>query len=231
MDNRTEAMSVETSDTQVLTRIGFAEGWLHRAKAQCADGDVPGGLLTLSLADAEVRFALEAGGWPQARGIVRSQPSRRWIPWLLLAAAAAVASAWTFRPAAVPADAGIVDGPPVVRFSSTIGAVLSAVSVPSAPPASVQVSRPDVHPRVQRAVTRPAPRPAAAPRPRVEAAPAVRAATTAVRTTTAGTPSVLTTPAPAAAPPPSPVTPFVLSEVDLIDMVLAANQALRGTGP
>jgi hypothetical protein len=230
MDNRTEAMSVETSDTPVITRIGFAERWLHRAKAQCADGDVTGGLLTLSLANAEVRFALEAGGWPEPRGAVRLQPGRRWLPWLLLAAAAVV-SAWTFRPAGVPADAGIVDGPPVVRFSSTIGTVLAAVSVPSAPPASERVTRPDVHPRGQQTATRPAPRQAVAPRPRVAAVPAVPAATTAVRAAPAGTTSVLTTPAPAAAPTPSPVTPFVLSEVDLIDMVLAANQALRGTGP
>lgn len=63
---------------QVIDRIDFAERWLDRAKQQCQDGDVPRGLLTLSLANAEMTHALRAAqpvvprrriGFPSVLGI------------------------------------------------------------------------------------------------------------------------------------------------------------------
>jgi hypothetical protein len=218
-------MSVDTGHAQVIARIGFAERWLHRAKAQCADGDVVGGLMTLSLADAEMRVALETGGWSRHRPSAPRPAMRRWLPWVMVAAAASLASVWTFRPAAVPADAAVVDGPAVVRFSSHVGAVLSLISVTPAPRAPVQFARPNVRPRGQRSTPQAPPRATAAPLrpPAAAAAPTVTPAVT-----PAARPTIT---APVSAPVLSPAAPFVLSEVDLIDMVLAANQALRGTGP
>lgn len=225
MDNTTEAMSVDTGHAQVIARIGFAERWLHRAKAQCADGDVAGGLMTLSLADAEMRVALETGGWSRHRPSAPRPAMRRWVPWVTLAAAT-MASVWTLRPAAVPADAAVVDGPAVVRFSSNVGAVLSLMSVTPAPRAPVQVARPEVRPRTLRTAPQAPPRASAAP---LRPAAAVAAPTVTPAITPAAHPLTITAPVPA--PALSPAAPFVLSEVDLIDMVLAANQALRGTGP
>ncbi len=236
MDNRTEAITVEASEVQVVTRIGFAERWLRRARTQCADGDVAAGLLTLSLADAEVRRAMEVGGWSNALGLrPASRTARRaGLPWLVLAAAAAIAVAWAFRPAAGPAGVATAparaDGPSVVHLGANVGTLLSLVTAPSAQPVPGPVTVQAVRvpnrrasaqsPRLRPAVVRPqqvSPLPAAAPRKTV---PVSRA-------------PVVTARPPAAAPVAhaSPTTPAAVSEVDLIDMILAASRALMGTGP
>jgi len=215
---------VETPHTQVIARIGFAERWLHRAKAQCADGDVAGGLMTLSLADAEMRVALEAAGWPMPRLPVARPAIRRWGPWVMVATAAALVLVWTLRPSAEPVGAALIDGPPVVRFSS-VGTMLSLVSVTPVQSAPLQAARLDAQARTQRTAARTLHRVGVAPlrRATAVAVPTVTSPIThAARPLTIAAPSV---------PVPNLAAPFVLSEVDLIEMVLAANQALRGSGP
>lgn len=218
--SETEAMKLTAPGEQVAARIGFAERWLLRARAQCEDGNVAGGLLTLSLADAEVRYALEAGGW-QAHG------TRRWrrVPWVLLAAASAALLVWGLRAVPVPVSAGPTDGPPVVRLPAQVGTLLAMVTVPAAPSspapaASVAAPRPTRRaaagqPVQQVRASMPAPAPSI-----VSTAPAV--VTTTPSPTTASSASVR----------PSTVMPVqLISDVDLIEMVLAADRTLRGTGP
>lgn len=232
----TEAMTVEAQDTQVVARIGFAERWLHRARTQCAEGDVSGGLLTLALADAEVRYALEVGGWRPAAPDTAPSRRRRLGGVLAAAAAAVVGVIWVSLPGPGPTAAGAFDGPPVIRFASTTGTLLSVVPVPSMEPGP----RPGVavageqRPRnaIRTGVTRlPAPvtMPAAAPASTARAGPAAPPAAQPASASTAPSSSAgqLTAPAPVAGAP----TPFVLSEADLIDMVLAASRALQGSGP
>lgn len=229
----TEAMTVEAQDSQVVARIGFAERWLHRARTQCAEGDVSGGLLTLALADAEVRYALEAGGWrPAARHTVPSR--RRRLGGMLAAAVAAVLGVvWVSLPGPGPTEAGEFDGPPIIRFASTTGTLLSMVSVPPAGPVA-QVSAAGVSsPRPVRAATRtglarsPTPvtlraAPAATPTGMVRLATGQPSAT--AESSTSGALTALT-------PAPGAPAPFLLSEADLIEVVLAASRALQGSGP
>ncbi len=51
-----------SSDQQMLSRIGFAERWLARARGQWTAGRHARSLLTLVLADAELRHALDTAG-------------------------------------------------------------------------------------------------------------------------------------------------------------------------
>jgi len=80
---------------QVIERIGFAEEWLDRAKRHCEGGDVPRGLLTLFLANAEMTHAL--------RMAHETRPSRR--RWLI--SGFAVAAAFSLAMVALASSAGI----------------------------------------------------------------------------------------------------------------------------
>lgn len=218
---------MEGPGEHVVMRIGFAERWLRRARTQCADGNLQAGLLTLTLADAEVRYALESSGWPAARA---RAPRRLW-PWLLAAAAVAVA-VWTFglrTPAAVPVSASSTDGPPVIRLTYRVGSLLALVTVPVVQSAPTAAVRPAVHPAARRgpATVRTAPisTTAIAPARPAASTAAVSSGTTAVTGTTGSTSSSQL------AVPAAPVTSPVISDVDLIEMVLAADRTLRGTSP
>ncbi len=58
---------MKTAEYQILTRIGFAERWLQRAREECLGGNVARGLLTLVLADGEMRRLLQLSGAPIPR--------------------------------------------------------------------------------------------------------------------------------------------------------------------
>lgn len=225
----TEAMTVEVFGEQVATRIGFAERWLHRARAQCEDGNVTAGLLTMALADAELRYALEASGRRmRATGRRRPAPERAGrsrLPWLLPIVAAGAIIVWMIRPMPAPVGAGPTSGPPVVRLPSDVGALLATVTVASGQSAPAATAR-FIAPRPVRPgrTGRPVRLVERAPVP-VSVQPAVSstAATTAVTGPTTTSPvSVHTSTVPSAP---------VISDVDLIEMVLAADRTLRGTSP
>ncbi|OLC32139.1 MAG: hypothetical protein AUH31_01405 [Armatimonadetes bacterium 13_1_40CM_64_14] len=116
-----------SSDEQMLSRIGFAERWLARARGQWTAGHHARGLLTLVLADAELRHAMETAG---ARRRTRAHPPTAATGFLL---AAVVASAllligrWSITPHAV----ATTPPPPVVSPSFRSGALMDAVVRPA----------------------------------------------------------------------------------------------------
>jgi hypothetical protein len=215
-----EAMTVDGLSEQVAARIGFAERWLDRARTQCTDGNVAGGLLTLALADAEVRYALETGGWPAGRARRRSGGLR----WLVAAAAVAAVVVWVIQPRSTPVSAGPTAGPPVVRLPG-VGSIL-AMTVPMMPSAAVPAVRSAA---VRVTSVRPAPRIARGTAGPVPARAAIVPVTTSTAVKSTAAPATATSPA---SVHPSTSTPAVpISDVDLIEMVLAADRTLRGTSP
>ncbi|MGH2398652.1 MAG: hypothetical protein ACRDFA_13005 [bacterium] len=218
-------MSAEHSGEEVVARIGFAERWLERAKDQVVEGNLTRGILTLVLAGAEVHHALEeAGARPHRSRILRSA---------LVPAAAAIALLIGLSVMVWPAedrsdDAALRDAPPIVSLSPRVGSLLELLSPVS--PASPTVAAP-------RTTLRAAVREVAAPsapvlRPRAIQPAAVH------RKASAQTSVQLSTAQPAApVMPPAPtiqaVQPGVtqLSSGDLIDLVLAAERALRDPTP
>ncbi len=226
----TEAMTVTAPGDQVAARIAFAERWLVRARAQCQDGNVAGGLLTLSLADAEVRYALEAGGWPSR--VLRRRAAYGRVSWIAVAAAAAAALVlWTLGtvPLPAPVSAGPTDGPPIVRLPSHVGTLLATMAVPTASAVHAQSAPAASGSLAASSPVRTMPARRAAPQRPAAAAP-MQSIAPAVPAVAIPAPTV----APVAPAPtrPSTVTPLpVISEVDLIEMVLAADRTLRGTSP
>lgn len=216
---------------QIVARIGFAERWLGRAKAQVAGGNMTRGALTLVLADAEVRHAIEVAGMRSGRGTFRHAAAGAAVALALLAAAGTtiVVAPQGREPAVPSADAA----PPVVTLAAHSGSLLSLIPAPL--PASVDTSSASSPaPRVLRSTP--------AQKPAVPSPGALQTQTTPVRSVSTPAPSsavsppapavLLAPPAlPAAAPvPPANVqaAPLELTAGDLIDMVLAAERALRG---
>jgi hypothetical protein len=216
-----------SDQTSALTeRIAFAEEWLDRAKRQLADGNVAHGSLHLILAEAELHRAREVSGTPESLGA----PRARRAPWPVLGACAVavagIATAFLWQVSAVPvsADARAASWP-VVTFSEQTGHMLRIVSTPEAPlaPTIVErtVERTIVKPMIVR-VTVPAP---AQPGPVAPSAPVVSSVTAPALVPAAPQPAHAS-----AAPPTATVFPPaapVLSEADVIDLVLAAERSLR----
>ncbi len=201
-------MHVDTTGHQVMTRIGFAEGWLVRAKRQCVEGDVTRGLLTLVLAEAEMHYAREAGGAP-----AQSDPRRRMTSTVFAVSAltAAVVVAVSWFPSAPPV-ASMASTPPVVRFTAPIGTLLDLVQVPpAAKAASVAAVVPTLHP--------------GPPRPSRQAEP--RPSSTAVPT--GGSPAPIAAVQPVIVQVVHVPSRPLISEVELIDLAITAERTLRST--
>lgn len=200
-------------DTKGLTeRISFAEGWLARARQQVEAGHHERGRLTLVLAAAEVRLAREAGT-PTARLQPRGRAPSGWI-----AAATATLCAATLIFLGIPRADGPMDAqadtaPPVVVLSGGAGAMLDLVTVPQ-PVAERTVTR-TVIVRVPVTAKEDAVR---------QAAPATAADRPAARYVPAGP---VPPPAPIVAAAPVAPQPALLSEADVIELVLAAERSLR----
>lgn len=222
----TPGMTVEQASEQVLTRIGFTERWLQRARSQVAAGNLPRGILTLVLADAEVRHALEAAGATSVRvrrRIARLAPVG--FAAIVLAAVAAVAVG------TVPGDEPALAADPaprIVTLSSRTGELLNLIPLQIPTGALAPASRSPAS--VRTAVRGPA-------RSRVRAPEAPQAAPQPVpasRSTDPGHPQAGSA-APASGAPqgaavavqtgPTPGVQLTLG--DFIDLVLAAERTLR----
>ncbi len=207
-----DEMRVDTRGRQVMARIGFAERWLHRARRHCVDGNVTRGLLTLVLAEAEMQYALEAGG-VSTKGGQRSLAVPTVLAVAALAAAVAVVASWL--PATPPTPSAIPSSP-IVKFATPVGTLLDLIQAPAATAPTPVVA---VAPIIQRGSARPAVVQQVHLRvaPEVVSAPVTRPATAAV----------------VVSPPPLVVQVFqapsapVISEVDLIDLAIAAERTLR----
>lgn len=210
-------------------RIVFAEDWLDRARRQLQQGEVAGGTLAMLLAEAELCRARETGLLA-----ARSEAQARcWLPWAALAALAVGGVVLVLSlVAALPPDPAALAQPvaPTLRLASGTGDLLRMVTAPQPP-----TERTIVQSRVIR-IPVPVPahaRRAAPPAPVAPPAPSAPAALPEWRSP----PVVQPVPAPPAvsvAPPvpaaqPAPAA-AVLSEAEVIDMVLAAERSLRRAG-
>lgn len=216
-------------DQQIVTRIGFTEQWLDRAKQQCAEGNVARSWLTLVLADAEMHHALQA-----AAPTTRSHSPRTVAAAMIAIAAVAgaviiAATQWPGRQAAISGE----PAPPIVRLSAPVGQLLeiAAPSSPAQAAAPAQAASP-----TRRTARRIA--------PPTDASKTGRSAATAI-VPAASTPSpapapVMTVQAPTSLPtspqhassqvatPPEVSRPALeISAGELIDLVLAAERTLR----
>ena len=224
----------------VLTeRIAFAEEWLDQAKRQLADGNVANGSLHMILAEAELQRAREVNAgsvspdplpapstfWSvlSTRGVARASAG------VLAVAGFAAALLWhmpVVREAA-PADTSW----PVVVLSEQTGDMLRLVGTPSAPePLIVErtVERTIVKPMIVRVPAASQVRLAAA-----AAAPPIAPVAAGPRAARAPGP-VVVAPQPAHAPATQSTTASeappaapVISDADVIDLVLAAERSLR----
>jgi hypothetical protein len=126
---------------EVIRRIGFAEGWLRRAKGDYRRGQVVRGELTLSLAEAEIRHA-----WELSRALPRdglySQGLRSLLTMAALAGVLILVTAF-LGAGLVPALPGTSPrglaptspvGRPVITFPQSVGDLLRSVTLPEPSP-------------------------------------------------------------------------------------------------
>jgi hypothetical protein len=205
--------------TTLTDRISFAEGWLERARRQIRDGQVAHGTLTMILAEAELHRAREAGVPTGATRMPVAPRARAW--WAAgVSAAAAAALVALILTAPFPAP-GIADSaaPSIVTLAGGTGEMFRIITVPG--------------PVVERTVVRPQVIRLAAPLPRPAVPPAKVSAPQAVRSSPAAPPPDRSAPHTPPAPPaavaaPAPAaTLSLLSDADVIDLVLAAERSLR----
>ncbi len=214
-------MTDHRAGDQIVARIGFAERWLERAKRQVATGNLPRGVLTLVLADAEVHHAIEvAGTTPSAQRretVIASAV-------VTVAVIAIVASLAVGRPlpGGVTSDA---PAPQVVALSPRVGAMLALIPAPAA--ASIIPSTAAVHPAAGSVPARtslPA-RPLRSPlKSAVRPQAAVPVVTPVPVAMSSPSTTLVTLPAVAASPQ---ANGAALSTGELIDLVLAAERTLR----
>ncbi|MGQ0568928.1 MAG: hypothetical protein ACT4P5_05245 [Armatimonadota bacterium] len=229
MEPRLGGEAMEDRKTALTDRITFAEDWLDRARRQIQEGHLDHGALTMILAEAELHRAREVGlpvaTISSARLVRPRWSSRGAAAALIVTAVVAAVSVATSRPRAtveahdvamriltLPGATGerlrmVTAAAPIVERTierTVVRRMIVRVPVPAvidevrqAPPASIAPAAAPMG-----AVVSPSSPAPAVPAPAVEAAPAP------------------------AAPAPAP-TPALLSEADVIDLVLAAERSLR----
>jgi len=228
---------VNSAEHQILTRISFAERWLQRAREECLDGDVGRGLLTLVLADAEVRRLLRLTAPPAPRSRASLRPAVVVAAGLLIAALATLQLGVLALRAPVE-SAGLAPG---LSLRPGTGALLQPLETVRAgtAPARAEPAQVVTTPAAPARVTVPARKPAAIRRtpsaPVIPAqVPAVQPAPVAIPVPTPA-PAAAAVPVPAAAPGPaaSPAEPpaATLSLADLLDLVIVADRTLRRSQP
>lgn len=208
---------MEDHKTALTERIAFAEGWLVRARRQVQDGDQTRGVLTLMLAEAEVHRARELGAITADPGASRPAVARGAMVALAAAAALIGATVGVWRPAgpAAARDSAARDGirPPIVVLAGGTGSMLRMVQAREAP-----VERTVVRSVILRVTASPSQAPASLAALPTPAAP--------VPVTHLAPPRPESRPV-AAPLEAAPSAPALLSEADLIDLVLAAERSLR----
>jgi len=189
----------QVPEEHLARHIGFAERWLARAKQEVTDGQLARSVLTLLLAEAEVHHARERT--LPAREAALPRPS---MAMTILGATALLVLLLAGRSLFSPRGemvTGFTSAPAVVKFKQP-GSTLALVPAVLTP---------------EQTVAAPAPR-VPAPLPRAD-----RVWRNAARPSR-----------PAAKPRPvspvliAPAAPVLLSDGDLIDLVIAAERSLRG---
>ena len=222
-------MARQRTDEQVLSRIGFTEQWLDRAKHQCAEGNLARSWLTLVLADAEMHHALQAAA-PTTRSHSPRTVAAAMIA--IAAVAGAVIIATTQWPGG-PTVLTVEPAPPIVRLSAPVGQLLE-IAAPTSPAKATALAQAASLGR--RTATRSGPQTAASRTGRSAATAAVPAVST---PSPAPAPVIMVqAPTSLASSPPSassqtaspPAVSWPAPEIsagELIDLVLAAERTLR----
>lgn len=214
---------MEDRKTALTDRITFAEDWLDRARRHIQEGNLDHGALTLILAEAELHRAREVGlpvATISSARLVRPQwSSRGAAAALIVTAVVAAVSVATSRPRAIVEAHDVAM--PILTLPGATGERLRMVT--AAPIVQRTVERTVVR-RVIVRVPVPAVIGEVRQAPPASIAPAA-APMGAVVSPSSPAPAI---PAPAvvAAPAPAPA-PALLSEADVIDLVLAAERSLR----
>lgn len=224
---------MKTAEHQILTRIGFAERWLRRAREECLDGDVARGLLTLVLADAEVRRVLQLAVDPASRSRSRLLPVLAMGAGLVIAAVVAL-QLGVLALGAAPAEStalapGLILRPgtgvllePIQVIDAQESVRIVAVPATTVPAQPLPAKRSSTRRSVVAASPAPAQQAATPVIPIAQPAPSPASVASPQTTTPALVPAVA---APAAAPP------VALSGVDLLDLVIVADRTLRRSQP
>jgi hypothetical protein len=223
---------LKTAEHQILTRIGFAERWLRRAREECLDGDVARGLLTLVLADAEVRRVLQLAVAPAPAPRSRS----RLLPVVAVGAGLVIAAAMALQLGVLAPGAATVESvglAPGLLLRPGTGALLQpleasgpqepvrSVSAPTMPEPAQPVTAKRGSVRQGVVAAPPGAQQAASPIPVTQPDPSP--------VPVASPPPPAPTPVPAVAPAPAPTA--ALSGVDLLDLVIVADRTLRRSQP
>ncbi|MDR7521432.1 MAG: hypothetical protein QN168_03100 [Armatimonadota bacterium] len=211
--------------TTLHDRIALAEGWLDRARQQLEDGRVAHGALTLMLAEAELQRAREAR-LPVLLAAARRRPRPPlWRSAALgLGVAVAMLGAVALMAMRTPPVADAHDGPTIVRLSGASGQMLRMVTIPSPAPEPLVVERTVIRSVVVRVPVREATRDRPPARPPAVSAPAAAVSPGAPPAAVVPPPAG---PVPASVTPVTPPAPTLLSEAEVIDLVLAAERSLR----
>jgi len=205
---QSQASEPHATEEHLVRHIGFAERWLARAKQEVREGRLARGVLTLLLAEAEVHHARERT-FPAREAALPRSP----VAMTVLAAAALLAlllGGRSLLPSRVEVATGLAPAPAIVRFRqpgsmlALVPAVLTPEETAASPaplaPAPRVVPPRAVPPKVERTRRSPT-RPAARPAPAPRhAAPATGDA----------------------------VSSALVSDAELIDLVIAAERSLRG---
>jgi len=222
---------MDNDQARLSERITNAEDWLARARRQLERGETARGALTLLLAEAEVHRARELGveNEPDLEAPPRAHTARAHVAIGMLTVVALVAAIWAsgVQPAVSPQPSADTMPSTIVMLSGGNGSLLELVQTPAAAEAKTDESRTPVrvrvvHVPVRQIVTVPSAFTVApvlaASRPAVKPEPAPVAITAPVPPV-----APVDTPAPAAVQPAAPV----VSDANLIDLVLAAERSLR----
>jgi hypothetical protein len=215
---------------QLSERITFAEDWLARARRQLEQGETGRGNLTLLLAEAEVHHARELG-----MGAAPARPPlpRAYAAIGMLTVAALAATIWAsgLQPATSPRP--VADGSTViVTLSDGRGSLLELIQTPAV---TADTKTDEDQGFAARARVARLPVKTIAMRPPVlTAAPGFVLARPPVRPEPEPAPAVAVAQAPPSPPAPAdtsaaaqPSAPPLISEANLIDLVLAAERSLR----
>src|SRR5574337_758704 len=126
-DGELGRMSMTSSDEQMLSRIGFAERWLARARGQWTAGHHARSLLTLVLADAELRHAMDTAGARRHTAARHPAVAAGLVLAAIVASALLLIGRWSITPRAV----ATTPPRPAVRPSFLSGAPMDTVMRPA----------------------------------------------------------------------------------------------------